>query len=70
MTIAWFSEHVVGDGNGAWIDSTHIARLFACDQSDYGDYGTESRRAGESGYPDTHPLMVALKRSCGARAGS
>jgi hypothetical protein len=32
VATAWFSEHAAADGNGAWIVSTHPARLFSCDQ--------------------------------------
>jgi hypothetical protein len=31
VATARFSEHATADGNGAWIISTHLARLFARD---------------------------------------
>jgi hypothetical protein len=33
MATARFSEYAAVDGNGAWIVSTHPARLFGCNQA-------------------------------------
>jgi hypothetical protein len=33
VTIARFSEHAAADGDGAWIVSTHPARLFTRDRA-------------------------------------
>ena len=33
VATARFSEHVTADGNGAWIVSTHPARLFSRNQA-------------------------------------
>ena len=33
MATARFSQHAAADGNGAWIVSTHAARLFSRDQA-------------------------------------
>jgi hypothetical protein len=33
VATAWFSKHVAADGSGAWIVSTHSARLFTRDQA-------------------------------------
>jgi hypothetical protein len=55
---ARFSEHAAAHGGGAWIVSTHPTRLFTRDQAITALTVTE---LGESGYPDSHPLVVALR---------
>ena len=58
IAIARFSPHAAGDGDGAWIVSTCTARLLACDQA---TTALTVAEPGESGYPDSHPLVVALQ---------
>jgi hypothetical protein len=55
---ARFSEHAAADGSGAWIVSTNTARLFARDQA---ITALTAAEAGEGGYPDSRPLVVALR---------
>jgi hypothetical protein len=57
---AWFSQHAAADGNGAWIVSTQPARLFARDQA---ITALRVAELGECGYPDNHPLVVALREA-------
>ena len=43
VVTARFSEHAAADGNGAWIVSTHSARLFTRDQAITALTGAELR---------------------------
>ena len=54
---ARFSEHAAA-GCGAWIVSTHPARLFTRDQA---ITALTVAGLGESGYPDSRPLIAALR---------
>jgi hypothetical protein len=58
VATAWFSQYAAADGNGAWIVSTHSARLFTRDQA---ITALTVAELGESGSPDSHPLLVALR---------
>ena len=58
VATARFSQHAAADGNGAWIVSTHPARLFSRDQA---ITALTVAELGESGYPDGHPLVAALR---------
>jgi hypothetical protein len=51
-------QYAAADGNGACIVSTHSARLFTRDQA---ITALTVAELGESGYPDSHPLLVALR---------
>jgi len=55
---ARFSEHAAAEGDGAWIVSAHPARLFTRDQA---ITALTVAELGESGYPDSHPLVVTLR---------
>jgi hypothetical protein len=57
VAAARFSQHAAGDCNGAPIVST---RPPGCSPRP-GDYGIDNRRAGESGYSNSHPPVVALR---------
>jgi hypothetical protein len=59
VATARFSQHAAADGNGAWIVSTHPARLFTRDQA---ITALTVAELGESEYPDSHPLVVALQK--------
>ena len=52
-----FSQHAAANGNGAWIVSTKPARLFTRDQA---ITALTVAELGESGHPDSHPLVAAL----------
>jgi hypothetical protein len=56
VATARFSQYAAADGNGAWIVSTHSARLFTRDQA---ITALTVAELGESWYPDSHPLLVA-----------
>jgi hypothetical protein len=56
VATALFSQYAAADGNGAWIVSTHSARLFTRDQA---ITALTVAELGESGYPYSHPLLVA-----------
>ena len=58
VATARFSQHAAADGGGAWIVSTHPARLLTRDQA---ITALTVAELGESGYPDSHPLLVALR---------
>jgi hypothetical protein len=55
-----FSQHAAADGNGAWSVPTCLARLFAREQA---ITALSVADLLESGYPNEHPLVVALRRS-------
>jgi hypothetical protein len=59
VATARFSEHAAADGNGAWIVSAHPARLFTRDQA---ITALTVAGPGESGYPGSRPLAVALRQ--------
>jgi hypothetical protein len=59
VATARFSEHAAADGCGAWIVSAHPARLFTRDQA---ITALTVAELGESRYPDSQPLMVALRQ--------
>ena len=61
MATAQFREHAAADGKGAWIVSTHQARLYTRDQA-ITALTVAELEPGECGYPDKHPLMVALRQ--------
>jgi hypothetical protein len=48
IATTWFSQRAAADGNGAWIVSTHPARLFTRDQA---ITALTVAELGESGYP-------------------
>jgi hypothetical protein len=58
VATARFSRYAAADGNGAWIVSTHPARLFIRDQA---ITALTVAELGESGYPDSHTLIAALR---------
>jgi hypothetical protein len=51
------SQHAAA-GGGGWIVSTYPARLFTRDQA---ITALTVAELGESGYPDGHPLIAALR---------
>src|SRR5262249_16483042 len=55
VATARFSEHAAADGNGAWIVSTHPALLLTRDQV---ITALTVAELGESGYSDSHLLVV------------
>jgi hypothetical protein len=57
VATARFSQHAAADGNGAWIVSTHPARLFTRDQA---ITALTVAELGESGRLDSQRLVVAL----------
>jgi hypothetical protein len=57
VATARFSQHAAANGHGAWIVSAHPARLFTRGRA---IAALTVAELGESGYPDSHPLMVAL----------
>jgi hypothetical protein len=58
VATARFTEHAAANGSGAWIVSIHPARLFT---RDHAITALTVAELGESGYPDGHPLVVALR---------
>ena len=58
IATARFTQHAAGDGNGAWIVSTHPARLFSRNEA---ITALTVAELGETGNSDSHPLMVALQ---------
>jgi hypothetical protein len=58
VATARFSRSAAADGNGAWIVSTHPARLFTRDGA---ITVLTVAELGESVSPDSQPLMVALQ---------
>jgi hypothetical protein len=58
VATARFSRSAAADGNGAWIVSTHPARLFARNGA---ITVLTAADMGESGSPDSQPLVVALQ---------
>ena len=58
VATARFSEHAATDGNGAWIVSAHPARLLTRDQA---ITALTVAGLGESGYPDSHPLVLVKR---------
>jgi hypothetical protein len=58
VATARFSGHAAADGGGAWIVSTHPARLFTRDQAITALTVVE---LGDSGYPNGHLLLAALQ---------
>ena len=58
VATARFSDHAAANGNGAWIVSTRPAPLCTHDQA---ITALTIAELEESGYPDDHPLVVALR---------
>jgi hypothetical protein len=58
IATALFRKHAVGDGNGAWIVSTCLARLLDRNQAITALTVAELL---ESGYPDAALIVVALR---------
>jgi hypothetical protein len=58
VATARLSRHAAGNGGGAWIVSSCPARLFTHDQA---VTALTVAELGQSGYPDSHPLVVALR---------
>jgi hypothetical protein len=58
VATARFSQFAAADGNGVLIVSAHSAWLFTRDQAITARTVAE---LGDSGYPDSHPLLVALR---------
>jgi hypothetical protein len=56
VAAARFSDHAAADGCGAWIVSAHPARLFTRGQAI-----TALTVAGLGEYPDSRPLIAALR---------
>jgi hypothetical protein len=54
-----FSQHAAADGNGAWSVPTCLARLFDREQA---ITALSVADLLESGYPNEHPLVVALRK--------
>jgi hypothetical protein len=67
VATALVGEHAAADGNGVWIVSTHPARLFTRDQA---IAALTVAELGESGYPDSHPLDVAIREELRWPTGS
>lgn len=59
VAAARFSEHAVADGNGAWIVSTHPARLFSRNHAITAL--TLSERLA-IGYGDDDPFVMAWRK--------
>jgi hypothetical protein len=59
IATARFSQHAVADGNGAWIVSTHPARLFSRDQAITAL--TLAERLAD-GYGDDDPFVISWRR--------
>jgi hypothetical protein len=58
VATARLSRHAAGNGGGAWIVSSRPAWLFTRDQA---ITALTAAKLGESGYPDSHPLVVVLQ---------
>jgi hypothetical protein len=59
VATARFSQHAAADGNGAWIVSTHPARLFSRDQAITAL--TLAERLG-AGYSDDDPFVIGWRK--------
>jgi hypothetical protein len=59
IATAWFSQYAAADGNGAWIVSTHPARLFSRSQAIVALSLAECLAAG---YGDDHPHVIAWRK--------
>ena len=59
VVTARFSRHAAGDGNGAWIVSTHPARLFSRDQTITALTLAERLAAG---YPDDDSFVISWRK--------
>jgi hypothetical protein len=58
VAAARFSKHATADGNGAWIVSTHPARLFTRNQA---ITALTLAELLATGYPREHPVVAALR---------
>jgi hypothetical protein len=59
VAIARFSEHAAADGDGAWIVSTHSARLFTRDQAITALTLAERLAIGDA---DDDPFVMAWRK--------
>ncbi len=59
MATARFSEHAAADGNGAWIVSTQLVRLFSRDQAITALTLAERLAVG---YGDDDPFVMAWRK--------
>jgi hypothetical protein len=59
VATARFSQHAAADGNGAWIVSTHMARLFTCNQAITALILAERLAVG---YGDDDPLVIGWRK--------
>ena len=59
VATARFSQRAAADGNGAWIVSTHPARLFSRDQAITAL--TLAERLG-AGYSDDDPFVIGWRK--------